>query len=160
MNCPQCNNGLYTTRMRKDRSGYPTFTLHCPEHGDIGEKGFKQDFRSTIIPRRMLSTWTELIAAIVQEAAGNPLGYDQLRRHIALGNLADYVIGVRAGLENCRASGGVRSHMEIGQCYGCDARCLHALGYRLTSIQGFTPPLGEERAVAIIGTWLDRTPIF
>jgi len=134
MNCPRCNNGLYTTRMRKDRSGYPTFTLHCPEHGDIGEKGFKQGFLRTFFERpsrgSFIDDWNQLLLALVQEDRFNPTNWARLRLRAENRTLDVYLREVLESLAN--AEGAVSpGHIEMGTCGRCNGRALFNRGFRI-----------------------------
>jgi len=155
MNCPRCNNGLYTSRMRKDREGYPIYTLRCPEHGDIGEKGFKKEFRSAIVAPMLLCTWPELISTIVGYARVQPSGFDYLCRQVENANLVSYFKGVLETLSwnDSDPARGIRSHVDIGQCSGCDARFLYNHGYRVPA-QEF-PTLGGSTAIALMEGCID-----
>ena len=155
MNCPQCSNGLISVKMRKDGNGCPIFTLRCPEHGDVGEKEFKRAFHARIeqpIALMPIHTWLELISIIVREAMPN--GFDRLHRQVVNENLAGYFRGVRDTLAYNMPRERPRSHFEIGQCGGCDAKFLYAIGYRISSCA--FPDLGETDARALMDGCIDR----
>ena len=145
MNCPMCEKGLISVGMVKDRSGYPTFTLRCPEHGNIGKNTFKQGFLRTFFQSSRpieegtsLHTWNHLIRALVQIASEGSAAnfaahteYDRLRLRADNGTLASYLIEVLQSLANAVGAEDSPEHTEIGACGVCNGRTLFNRGFRI-----------------------------
>jgi len=134
MNCPMCEKGLISVGMVKDRSGYPTFTLRCPEHGNIGKNTFKQGFLLTFFERpnqgSFIDDWNQLLLALVQEDRFNPTNWARLRPRADNGSLDVYL---REVLESLAKDEGAVSpgHIEMGTCGRCNGRALFNRGFRI-----------------------------
>ena len=137
MNCPMCEKGLISVGMVKDRSGYPTFTLRCPEHGNIGKNTFKQGFSISFYERPsrasrgfFIDDWNQLLLALVQEDRFNPTNWARLRPRADNGSLDGYL---REVLESLAKDEGAVSpgHIEMGTCGRCNGRALFNRGFRI-----------------------------
>jgi hypothetical protein len=118
-------------------------------HGDIGENIFKGGFCTRIktpaLHDLMLSSWSDLISALVKRAwivgSWEPEGtsdpFRDLLRLVETESLADHLVTVIENLDSYMiyTDDGNRAiqHREIGRCTGCDARTLYQHGYRISS---------------------------